>query len=112
MLDDDGAGDAAVGGDGEGVAGVVIEPAQDFCVGVVGQPPVGEVGLPAFVGLFGGKADVGGFGSFGRRGCDQAGGVQVATDRGDRHLQLMVVVQVPGDRVRSGVEAFAYQLFA
>ena len=58
------AGDAAVGGDRERVAGVVVEPGQDLGVGAVGEPPVGEVGLPAFVGLFGGEADVGGLGPF------------------------------------------------
>ena len=57
-------GDAAVGGDRERVAGVVIEPGQDFGVGLVDEPPVSEVGLPAFVGLFGGEADVGGLGRF------------------------------------------------
>jgi hypothetical protein len=32
----DGAGDAVVCGDGEGVAGVVVDPAQDFHAGAVG----------------------------------------------------------------------------
>jgi hypothetical protein len=63
-----------VGGDRESVAGVVVDPVQDFDVGVIGEPPVGEVGLPAFVGLFGGKPDVGGFGSLLRCGFDQPGG--------------------------------------
>jgi hypothetical protein len=48
---------------GEGVAGVVVDPAQNLYMGAVGQPPVGEVGLPAFVGQGGGKPDVGGLGS-------------------------------------------------
>jgi hypothetical protein len=30
---------------------VVIEPGQDLGSGLVGQHPVGEVGLPAFAGL-------------------------------------------------------------
>ena len=59
FVQDDRAGDAPVCGDREGVAGVVVDPAEDFGVGVIGEPPVGEVGLPAFVGLFGGEADVG-----------------------------------------------------
>ncbi|WP_264033155.1 hypothetical protein, partial [Mycobacterium fragae] len=41
----------------DGVAGVVIDPAQDLGVGAIGEPPVGEVGLPAFIGLFGGEPD-------------------------------------------------------
>ena len=65
---DDGAGDAHVCGDGQGVAGVVVDPAQDFGVGVISEPPVGEVGLPALIGLFGGEADVGGLGAFLRVG--------------------------------------------
>lgn len=63
-VEDDGAGDAVVCGDGECVAGVVVEPGQDFGVDASGDPPVGEVGLPALVGLFGGEADVGGLGRF------------------------------------------------
>ena len=46
----DGAGDAAVRGDRQGVAGVVVDEAQDLHVGFIGEPPVGEVGLPALVG--------------------------------------------------------------
>ena len=59
-----GAGDAAVGGDRQGVAGVVVDDAQDLCVGAVGQAVVGEVGLPALVGLFGLEPDVRGARSF------------------------------------------------
>ena len=91
--EDDGAGDAVVSGDAECVAGVVVDPAQDFDVGTVGQLPGGEVGLPAFVGLFSSKADVGRFGPFVRAGFDETGGVQVAADRGHGHLELMVVLR-------------------
>ena len=48
-VDDDGSGDAAVGGDRDGVTGMVIEPAEDLDVAAVGEPPVREVGLPALV---------------------------------------------------------------
>ena len=110
---DDGAGDAAVGGDREGVAGVVVEPVEDLHVGAVGQPPVGEVGLPAFVGLLGGEADVGRFGSLLRCGCDQPGRVQVAVDRGrPTRVRPWWCSQVPGDGVWPVVEAFAGQLVA
>jgi len=52
----DGAGDAAVGGDREGRSGAwVVEPVEDLDMGVIGEPPVGEVGLPAFVRLLGGR---------------------------------------------------------
>jgi hypothetical protein len=53
-----------VRGDGERVAGVVVDPAQDLHMGSVGEPPLGEVGLPALVGQIGGKADVGTLGRF------------------------------------------------
>ena len=101
---DDRTGDAAVGGQGQGVAGVVVDPAEDFGVGVVGEPPVGEVGLPAFVGLFGGEADVGRLGPLGWLRFDQAGGVEVAVDGADRDGDAVVVGQVPGDGVGAVVE--------
>ena len=37
------AGDAALDGDGEGVAGVVVEPGEDLGVGAIGEAPVEEV---------------------------------------------------------------------
>jgi hypothetical protein len=49
-VDHGGTGDGLVGGDAEGVAGVVVEPGEDLGVGAVGEGPVGEVGLPALVG--------------------------------------------------------------
>ncbi|MBB3748158.1 hypothetical protein FHT44_000619 [Mycolicibacterium sp. BK634] len=48
--DDDRSCDTDVGGDRERVAGVVVDPAQDLDVGPVGQPPMGEVGLPSLLG--------------------------------------------------------------
>jgi len=108
----DGAGDAAVGGDREGVAGVVVEPAQDLDMGVIGEPPVGEVGLPAFVGLLGGKPDVGGFGPLLRLRADQPGRAQMPVDRRCPDGQAVMVAQMPGDRRRPVVEAFAGQIGA
>jgi hypothetical protein len=35
--------------------GVVVEQVEDFHVGAVGQRPVGDVELPALVGLLGGE---------------------------------------------------------
>lgn len=99
-------------GDGDGVAGVVVDPAEDLGVGASGEPPVGEVGLPAFVGLVGGEADVGRFGSFLWAGFDEAGGVEVAADGGDGDLDAVVMLGVPGDGVRSGVEALGGQFGA
>jgi len=108
----DGAGDAVVGGDGERVAGVVIEPGQDLGVGAVGEPVVGEVGLPALVRLFGGEADVGGAGAFARLRGHQPGATEVATDGRRRHGDLVVLGQVTADGVRSGIQALLGELFA
>ena len=51
-----------VGGAGQQVAGVVVEPVQDLDVGAIGEAPVGEVRLPGLVGLGGFEPDVGGAG--------------------------------------------------
>ena len=51
---------AAVCGDVQGVAGAVVEPGDDLHVVAVGEPVVGEVGLPGFVRHAGFEADVGG----------------------------------------------------
>ena len=102
-----GCGDAFVCGEGDGVAGVVVDPAEDFDVVASGEVPVGEVGLPAFVGLFGGEADVGRFGPLLWGGLDEAGGGEVAADGGDGDVGAVVVLEVPGDGVGSGVESFA-----
>ena len=58
--DDDRSGDASVGGDRQGVAGMDVEPGEDFDVLAVGEAVVGEVDLPGLIRLLGGEADVGG----------------------------------------------------
>ena len=56
----DRAGDPGVGGDVQGVAGVVVEPGEDLDTSVPsGEPVVGEVGLPGLVRLVGLEPDVG-----------------------------------------------------
>ena len=106
-----------VGSHRQRVAGVVVEPGQDLGLGAgssvgCGEPVVGEVGLPGLVGLVGFEADVGGLGALVRRGDDQPEPGEVAGDGGDRDGALMVVPQMPGDGVRSGVESLLGQLFA
>ena len=79
---DDGAGDGSVGGNREGVAGVVIEPGEDLAVGAIPETPVGEVRLPALIRQVGLEPDIGGPRSLlGFRG-DQPGGQETAADRG------------------------------
>ena len=68
--------DAGVGRQVQAVAGVVIQPGDDLGSCTVGQPVVGEVGLPAFVGPLGLEAPVGRLGSFGRLRFDLSGSDQ------------------------------------
>lgn len=53
---DVGAGDGGSGNAGDGQAGVVVKQVEDFGAGAIGELPVGDVGLPEFVGLVGAKA--------------------------------------------------------
>ena len=108
-VDHDGAGDPGVGGDGQGVAGVVIQPRQDLDVDAGGQPVVGEVGLPPLVGLLGGEADVGGSGPLGWCRGDESVAAQGAVDRRSRDPDLVVVFEVPTDRVGAGIETLGGQ---
>jgi hypothetical protein len=70
-----------------------------------GEPVVGEVGLPAFVGLFGGEANIGRLRPFARRRGDQPLGGQVPGDGGPRDGDVVSVLQVPGDGVGPGIQA-------
>ena len=94
----------------EGVAGVVVEPGDDFSVGPGesvggGEAVVGEVGLPAFVGLVGLEVCVGGFGSFAGFGGDEAVAGEDAVDCGPVENHVVGVVQMPGESFGSRVEA-------
>jgi hypothetical protein len=104
-----------VRGDVQGAAGAVIQPGQDLDVGTgcavqAGEAVVGEVGLPAFVGLLGGEADVGGLGSLGRFRHDRPGPDQDPVDRGPRQCRSVMPGQVPADRVRARIQAVLGQL--
>ena len=101
--DDIVAGDRVVGGRAQQVAGVVIQPVENFCVGPVGQAPVGEVGLPHLVWLGGGKPHIGASEPFAWLGGDQALVLQDPADRRCRRLPQAFALQMPGDRHRAGV---------
>jgi hypothetical protein len=105
-------GNPGMGGDGQGVAGVVIEPGQDLGVRAVGERVVGEVGLPALVRHVCLEPDVGRLRPLGRAGGDQSGPAQVPADGRSRHVELVVVLQVPGDGLRPGVQALPGQFLA
>ena len=92
----------------ERVAGVVVEPGEDLDVGAVGEAVVGEVGLPALVGLLGFEADVGGLAFLLRLGVTRPAARRrwiVARD-----TVMLVCCEVPGDRVGAGVEALRGEL--
>ena len=106
------AGDTAVGGDRDGVAGVVVEPAEDLDVAAVGEAVVGEVGLPRLVRQVGLEADVGRARAFRRLDLGQTVAAQGAVDRRSRHGQVVMGGEVPGDRVGAGIDAFGDELVA
>jgi hypothetical protein len=108
-VDDNLAGDAAVGGDREGVAGVVVDPAEDLDVAAVSEAVVGEVGLPALIGQVGLEADVGRLRALGRLDLGEAVSAQGAVDRRPRDAEVVVLSEMPGDRVGTGVEALSDQ---
>jgi hypothetical protein len=100
--------------DRQSLAGVVIQPGEDLHMGTGGtrrrhEPIVGEVGLPALVGLIGLEANRGRtWFHLGLRG-NQAGLGQIAADGGARHPDSVVVFEVPPDGVRSGIKAGRHQ---
>lgn len=102
-------GDTGVGGEGEGVAGVVVEPGEDLGVLAAGEGVVGEVGLPRLVGLVGFEADVGRPGPLGRGRGDEPSAAQRPVDRRSRHDDPVVVLEVPADGVGAGIRALGRQ---
>jgi hypothetical protein len=113
----DPSGDPGMCGHVQGYPGVVVEPGDDLDVGAgpavgVGEPVVGEVGLPGLVGLLGLVADVGGLGSLGRVRAHLPGANQDPVDcrRGQR--DLVVMLEMPVEGVRAGVQAGLGELLA
>jgi hypothetical protein len=113
----DRAADPRMSADLQRVAGVVVEPCQDLHVlagGAVdlGEPVVGEVGLPGLVGLLGLEPDVGALRSLRRVRGDLAVPDQDPVDRGPRHRLPVPVSQVPRQRVSARVVSLSQELFA
>ncbi len=105
LVEHDRSGDAVVRGEAQGVAGVIVEPAQDLDVDAASEAVVGEVGLPSLVGLLGLEAHIARARTLVRLGGDESRTVQIAPDRGGRQRHAMVVREMPADRLRSGVVA-------
>ena len=101
--DDGRPGDPGVGGARQQQPGVVVEPVQDLHVGAVCQVPMGEVGLPALVGLGGLEAAVGAARPLMRLRGDQPGGVQDPPDRRSRRNVPVFGSQPRRDGDRAGV---------
>lgn len=113
----DRAGDPVVGGDSQGEPGVLVEPGQDLAVEPgtsvgVGEPVVGEVGLPALVRHRRFEADVGGLRPLLRLRGDHAPSDQLPGHRGPGHGDVVVVGQVPADGLRAGVQTLIGQFLA
>lgn len=103
------AGDSGVWGAGQQVAGVVIEEVQDLDIGAIRQAPVGEIGLPGFVGLVGLEALPGRTRPFMWLVGHQAAGAEDAVDRRVRRDRECLLVKMPGDHRGTGVEPLNHQ---
>lgn len=108
--DDVGSGVGHLGGDGQQVAGVVIEEVEDLHAGAVGEEPVGDIGLPTFVREVGFEAGVGTLRSFLRLGSDETCLMEDAADGRDRRDRGAVVAQMPGDGLSSGIGALSCEV--
>jgi hypothetical protein len=91
---------------------VVVDEVADLDVGAVGEEPVSDVGLPAFVGLGRFEADVAALGPFVRFGNDEAPLGQDPPDRRQCRGLPVASLQVRCDRGRTGLVAVAVELFA
>ena len=90
---------------------MVVDDIEDLDVGVVGEPPVGDVGLPAFVGLFGGEAQVAALGRL--CGCGVTNPRASGSARSSIPPGLPVaLVEVKRDRRRTGLMPVPLQLLA
>ena len=74
--------------------------------------PVGDVELPAFVGLFGLEADVAAFGAFVRLGGDKASCRQDPPDRRYRGADTVALLEVKRDRGCTGLMSIAVEFLA
>ena len=82
---------------------MIVQPGGGLDIEAVGETVVGEVGLPAFVGLFGGEPVVGGLRLLLRGRDDPAVGGQDPGDRRPRGRGHPGLLQVPVDGLGAGV---------
>ena len=92
---------------------MVIEDVQDLHLAAIGEAPMGDVGLPALVGLLGAEPLPRRPGPFLRLRHHEPAADQDPPDRGDgRHRVDPGDLQVGRDRFRAGVQALLRQLVA
>jgi hypothetical protein len=95
----------------QGEPGVVIEPGQHLGPGPVRQRIVGEISLPALVRLPGFEPQIRRPEPLARLEGHQAGPGQIPAGRGPRDPDLMMIGQMPADRVRARVQTLPGQVF-
>lgn len=121
-------GDRPVRSHRQRIAGAVVEPGQDLDVGAyldasdaaaagevagaIGESVVGDVGLPALVGLLSLEPHVTALRTLRGLWCDHAGPDQNPVDRGPGQAGVVMVGEVPADRVSASVQASLGQLLA
>ena len=84
---------------------MVIEPGEDLDVGAVSEAMMGEVGLPGLVGLVGLEPNVGRLWFLLRFRANQPCSFQHPIHSRSRDRDLMMVLEVPDNRVSARVEA-------
>jgi hypothetical protein len=100
------------GGRADQQPGVVVDDVEDLHVGAVGQLPVGDVGLPAFIRHLRGEPHIRRPRSFLRLRGDAPPAGQDPPDRRDRRRLTVPLTQVEGDGRRPGVQALLGQPLA
>jgi len=110
-------GDRGGGGDGERAARetqtrVIVDEVHDLDSSVVFEPPVGDVGLPAFIRQSGFEADPRAARSFAGLWENEPAAFEDPPDRGDSRHRLVDQRQVIVDRLRAGVQAIIGKLLS
>jgi hypothetical protein len=100
------------GGRGDQEPGVIIDDVEDLHAGAAGQLPVSDVHLPALVRQVRAEPHVRRSRPFLRLRGDQAAAAQHPPDRRRRRHLVTALGQVPGDRLRPGIQALPSQLLA
>jgi hypothetical protein len=96
----------------QAVAGVVVDQVEDLSVSAAGQGPVGDVGLPALVRLFGREPHIAGLGALVGLGGDEPASGQDPPDGAHRRAVSMALVEMERDRGRAGLVPVPVEVLA